>query len=739
MGVTQLLDWHWTRYAQAACVVVLATGCGGGGTGNPRDSGPQQTTLTVAASDADGDTLNYQWRATAGTIDNRNAPTTVWKLPPGPGIHFAYVTVSDGKGGYVQQQYAVSSDALEIAAQVPAQARHKPPAIADFNGSALRLRFDASNDMKLTSPDGNSGLRQIYLPDVPVQVVHINSGAVVFTGNSDANGEVSLPKLVAGDTYQVLCGNAPGSVLQNCDSFSGSATARAIQVSRAPTEALNLRLYGHVGLADGGVCGTQSEYFQRFSSATVQLLQTDGAMVTAPRRVNRFGDYMIEAAVAVRASLRLRISCEGYSTTLDVPASSNPAGYVVGTPIELSHQISNSRPKITRMVANGPDGNVRGRMITFNQGSGSNILPGEDQFLSYKGLDTRLSACRYYRAFGMAKDCDAQGNMVEPVTMEEWKREQELPPYKSAGRQASATYINKMDLNLVRRMTATEKAPDNIAFLVCNAPGPDGQSQKEVDDVLAHALDGERLVACVGMEWSVTPGANNNEPFTKFATFGPDGSLLTSINLDGRGEKYLPGACVACHGGSAYNGRFPETGNPSPYLGSRFLPFDTANFLFGSAGALGEPIQSADLRRLNQFVSATEGKGDTPTRRLVKGWYEAGTDTPDHGYVPEAWLKDGRPGAQRFYREVVATSCRTCHTALGTKFDWDSGLAAGPVTQIHACGGSPSLAQNATMPNALITRDRLAEKARGDPTLAALMRAFLGCDGPLPDPAYPVR
>ena len=404
---------------------------------------------------------------------------------------------------------------------------------------------------------------------------------------------------------------------------------------------------------------------------------SDGAALTPPRRVNRFGDYALEAAVPVRASLRLRIDCEGVSNTIDVPPSAQAEGYTASGPVELSHQIDNRRPLISRMVANGPDGNVRGREITAEPGSASNTLPGEDRFLSYKGLDTRLGACKYYRSFGMVRDCDAQGGMIDPVTMEEWKREHGLPPYTSTGPQAAADYINKMDLNLVRRMTAAAKSRDSIAFLVCNHPGPDGQSQREVDEVMDTALRGERLVACVGMEWSTTPGANNGQPFTKFVTFGPDGSLLASINLDGRGEKYLPGSCVACHGGAAHSGRFPESGNPSPYLGSRFLPFDTGNYFFASTQSLGETAQSEAIKRLNQLVADTESLDDnesTATRRLVQGWYRGGRTMLDREYVPDAWsaAEATKPGASSFYREVVGASCRTCHTALGSSFDWDA-------------------------------------------------------------------
>jgi hypothetical protein len=46
------------------------------------------------------------------------------------------------------------------------------------------------------------------------------------------------------------------------------------------------------------------------------------------------------------------------------------------------------------------------------------------------------------------------------------------------------------------------------------------------------------------------------------------------------------------------------------------------------------------------------------------------------------------------------------------------------------------VAINASMPNALISRDRLADRISADPELAALMSQFLGCVSPSADPAY---
>jgi hypothetical protein len=57
------------------------------------DSGTVQ--LTVTASTVSGHALHYHWRATDGNIENVDARTTHWKLPGGPGIHFAYVLIED--------------------------------------------------------------------------------------------------------------------------------------------------------------------------------------------------------------------------------------------------------------------------------------------------------------------------------------------------------------------------------------------------------------------------------------------------------------------------------------------------------------------------------------------------------------------------------------------------------------------------------------------------------------------
>jgi len=760
-------------------LAALALGSCGGGTGTLSDSGSNKTYLSVQASDADGDALHYQWRATGGTIENRDSNQTVWTMPDGPGLHFAYVTVSDGKGGYAQQQYAVSSDSLGTDAPTRAAITNPVPPVSDFDGDpttgvAGRLRFvPPDSNLNLFTPFGGGPTSQrfIYLPDVQVAVE--NGGTTVFSGSTDLSGELSLPKLANG-TYTLKCSTSSSAPLADCGSYSVNVDGGAAVSVQSPPLANsgNLRVFGHIGLADGGVCGTQNEYFNLQSAATVQVLLSDGQALSAPQRVNRFGDYAVDTNAPVNGTLQLKVVCEAFSQLVDVPPP-GAAGYVASNPVQVPPiLIPNSRPSIVKMVANGPDGNVRGQMVELElPGAQSLGLPGGNHFLTYKGGDTRLSACSYYRSLGAVGDCDSQGNLINPISFDDWKRQRHFAPYNGTNTEWSATYINKMDLNLVRRMVATNSSPNasipsDISFYVCNHPGPNGSSQQEVDDVLATGLADQKKVACVAMEWSVTPNVNNGRPFTKFLTFAPDGSLLPSVNLDGRGEKYMPGACVACHGGGQYNGRFAQFGNapssnPSPYLGSGFLPFDTGNYLFGSRSDLTEQAQSEAIYQLNQLVKDTESskpKGDnatSSTTQLINNWYLSG-HTLDRQYLPQAWT--ALPAGQYnpddialFYRQVVGSSCRTCHTSLRPQFDWDSNpstllnpnpainLDPTSTTYRHFCGGGPDIAKNASMPNALISRDRVSERANADPHLATLLTQFLGCSAPVPDPAYPAR
>ncbi len=66
--------------------------------------------VTVIVSDPDGDALHYEWGASDGAATNTNTPQATWTLPNSRGLHFLYVLISDGKGGYEEKQLALSTD-----------------------------------------------------------------------------------------------------------------------------------------------------------------------------------------------------------------------------------------------------------------------------------------------------------------------------------------------------------------------------------------------------------------------------------------------------------------------------------------------------------------------------------------------------------------------------------------------------------------------------------------------------
>ena len=213
----------------------------------------------------------------------------------------------------------------------------------------------------------------------------------------------------------------------------------------------------------------------------------------------------------------------------------------------------------------------------------SDNVPDPEHFLSYKGIDSRGSACQYYKAIGAVKGCDAHGIFVGAINVEDWKRTVKIGSYAAPGTtEYVATFINQVDLNLTRNHHSISYGPNHTAAYVCNHLGPPSldSTQAEINTAIDNAVAGKNLVACVMMDSIATAGVNGGKPYTRFLIFGPSGELLPSINLDGRREKFVPGVCVACHGGDKYVGRFPENGGGGANIGSHFLPYDIGNFAF---------------------------------------------------------------------------------------------------------------------------------------------------------------
>ena len=284
-----------------------------------------------------------------------------------------------------------------------------------------------------------------------------------------------------------------------------------------------------------------------------------------------------------------------------------------------------------------------------------------------------------------------------------------------------ASYINKVDLNLARVHQSISYSPNQTAAVVCNHLGPPdffSPPQAEIDTAVDNANHNKNLVACVAMDYMVSQGVNNNQPFVRFLIFGPSGDLLPSINLDGRREKFVPGTCVVCHGGDHYAGKFPEDGTGAANVGGHFLPYDVGNFEFSSKFGLRRQDQEQQIYFLNQNVLKA---GPTPAEQaLITGWYanQGFRKTLDQGYIDPSWPSADN-AAYAFYQDVYARSCRTCHVALveGLNFDHYQNITPGsgvfyredspevdiPIT---VCGGDKQVFRDHSMPNSLVTFNR---------------------------------
>ncbi|HYD61910.1 MAG TPA: hypothetical protein VEC35_16210 [Noviherbaspirillum sp.] len=726
----------FSRHFRSMCLLVaMLAGCGDGGessskpvasqlpgtsqAGSPSPapaapSSPVTLMVSATATDPDGDAINYQWRATDGTISEASGPSVRWTVPGGKGLHFIYVLASDGKGGYTERTLAVDVGEFNVAAESLPAGGATPPVNPEFSGGVYRS-YVANDDPN----------RSVYLPDVVLQLDPPAGRAAVST----LRGEFAFDKKPARD-YRLLCSTTSFSLLPCGQASIGTI---ATTISRPSVilskNAMGFQVYGHVEQADGSLCGVDNPFFGKADTftgkpvtATAELLE-DEIVIAGPLRVNAYGDYHLPGRGDPSGrNLSVRISCEGQS-----PMVASASGFVALDPATtvprslVNFTLPNSRPVVSALAAARNGDTVAETSAGAKPTQPADAFVQPDRFLAYKGRDDRLSACRYYRAIGAVAVCDANGETSGEITFDQWKRRNSLAPYNAGNTEVSALYVNKVDLNLTRDMHGTQLSPTHSAFYVCNHPGPNDETQPEIERVIGDAAKGDKQVACVAMDYTVQEGVNGGRPFTKFYTFGPTGKLLTSVNLDGYGEKFLPGVCVACHGGDHYAGRFLDPDRKaSPNLGAHFLPFDTDNFHFSANEKLTEKDQEVAIKLLNRMVVATESAESAPTAitNLVNGWYGGDIDsvdrntTLDKNFVPPSWTAAGDE-AVRLYNNVVKHSCRTCHVAMRSNLDFDTFNNIRPwLGTSLICGGGPDLNNNHAMPNAAVTFNRFWNSAQ---------------------------
>ena len=217
-----------------------------------------------------------------------------------------------------------------------------------------------------------------------------------------------------------------------------------------------------------------------------------------------------------------------------------------------------------------------------------------------------------------------------------------------------AVYQNIADLDLGRNMYVLKFPNGDVASYVQNFATPD------------NALDRRNLLATVAMEYRA------DERLTTFYAYDSRGNRVTKVDLDGRGQKYVPTLCAACHGGKPkddIDGVYQNGGN----IGSKWIAWDLENFEFSSRLSIDDQLD--EFRSMNQAVLCTTPSASNA--ELIRGWYGADTsancsvELPANAFngefVPEGWNNSAEH--RELYLEVVRPTCRSCHAQRGTYSD----------------------------------------------------------------------
>jgi len=302
-------------------------------------------------------------------------------------------------------------------------------------------------------------------------------------------------------------------------------------------------------------------------------------------------------------------------------------------------------------------------------------------------MNTQAYADAYYRAVDPGNERD---------TLAKYKAKNGFET--GTGTEYNVIFGDRRDLGYGRRMYARQNADGTLAFYVENylVQAGAGYTYSPLNLDAAIVRDPARLVGINAIEFS--PGPNGGVSFPKFYNFNGAGVRQSFVNLDGQGLKAMPGPCISCHGGRGDALTPPDsTGKPLFNLvqngvsltrgdvQAHMHPFEPDVFDFSTTRAgWARADQEASIKAINRMIlcsypiAAPSSAPEDACRREAGGSEWLGTQaatiknayggdglpnaTWDDTYVPLSWQAAGQ---STLYREVVATSCRTCHAMRG--------------------------------------------------------------------------
>lgn len=112
------------------------------------------TSLSVSATDPDGDVLAYEWSAPTGTLSDGAGAAVTWTAPASDGVYLLTVLATDGQGAS-----ATGTLAVLVFTEPPADPANSPPTISAMtpaSGADVAPSGTTTATVTAADPDGDS-------------------------------------------------------------------------------------------------------------------------------------------------------------------------------------------------------------------------------------------------------------------------------------------------------------------------------------------------------------------------------------------------------------------------------------------------------------------------------------------------------------------------------------------------------------------------------------------------------
>ena len=333
-------------------------------------------------------------------------------------------------------------------------------------------------------------------------------------------------------------------------------------------------------------------------------------------------------------------------------------------------------------------------------------------------------------------------------TLAKWKAANGFD--SGTGTQLTVVFGDVRDLGFGRRITGRQNIDGTLAFYAENYLVKTGGAYafSPINLEAAIVRDPNALVYAAGIEFS--PGPTGGVSFAKYFNFNiTTGARENMANVDGRGDKAMPGPCIVCHGGRAEaltprdtsgNVRFSlllnaVSGARGDVLG-QLPPFEVSSFQFSDQPGFTRSDQEPMLKTMNKWVlcsyplrtpstfpedacrrAASIGEWQGTAAALIKAAY-GGDGLPNPAYVepaaPASWAAAGQAS---LYATAVAPTCRGCHLLRGTGRQSDIDFATYEKFQSYANRTFATVIDRGNMPLAKLVYD-LFHASAGETALA---------------------